>query len=123
MRRLHAQLWRPGWRFLYRILHLKWLQLQAKTGHSPVYRYSFDKVVPIEPGRDDQRRPGHCGRYGFAPHASDIGYVFFAFDSAPAITWKAEDRTLSDVMMTYWTNFARTGNPNGPSVPKLAAAL
>ncbi len=27
------------------------------------------------------------------------------------------DRTLSDQVMTYWTNFAKTGNPNGGSLP------
>ena len=25
---------------------------------------------------------------------------------------------LAEQMMTYWTNFARTGNPNGPRVPQ-----
>jgi para-nitrobenzyl esterase len=23
---------------------------------------------------------------------------------------------LSDIMVTYWTNFAKTGDPNGPNV-------
>ena len=29
-----------------------------------------------------------------------------------------EDRALSNLMMAYWVNFATTGNPNGPSVPR-----
>ncbi len=27
------------------------------------------------------------------------------------------DRKLSDQMMGYWTNFAKTGDPNGPGLP------
>ena len=29
----------------------------------------------------------------------------------------AEDGKLVDLMMGYWTNFAKTGNPNGPGLP------
>ena len=32
-------------------------------------------------------------------------------------TVRPEDRQLSEAMMTYWTNFAKTGDPNGPGVP------
>jgi para-nitrobenzyl esterase len=28
------------------------------------------------------------------------------------------DKTVSDQMQQYWTNFARTGDPNGGSLPK-----
>jgi para-nitrobenzyl esterase len=32
--------------------------------------------------------------------------------------WADRDRTLSDQMGQYWTNFAKTGNPNGVDLPK-----
>ncbi|MEO6994965.1 MAG: carboxylesterase family protein, partial [Lacunisphaera sp.] len=80
----------------------KWLELQGKTGKSPVYRYSFDRTVPIEPGRIINGAPATAADTG-APHASDIGYVFSAFDSAPTVPWTSEDRQLSEEMMTYWT--------------------
>ncbi len=30
---------------------------------------------------------------------------------------RPEDYKLSDLMQTFWTNFARTGDPNGAGVP------
>jgi len=47
----------------------------------------------------------------------EIEYVFGTLDSSPKVPWDATDRKLSDLMMTYWTNFARSGDPNGPTVP------
>jgi para-nitrobenzyl esterase len=32
-------------------------------------------------------------------------------------TVRPEDRKLSDEMMSYWTNFAKNGDPNGPGLP------
>jgi para-nitrobenzyl esterase len=34
----------------------------------------------------------------------------------PAAT--PEDEALSDMLRTYWTNFAGTGDPNGADLPK-----
>lgn len=31
--------------------------------------------------------------------------------------WGDDDRCYADAMMGYWVNFARTGNPNGESLP------
>jgi para-nitrobenzyl esterase len=30
---------------------------------------------------------------------------------------RLRDRKLSEQMMDYWTNFARTGDPNGKGLP------
>ena len=35
----------------------------------------------------------------------------------PNEPWTDEDRRIGDMMSSYWTNFARTGNPNGPGLP------
>ena len=35
-----------------------------------------------------------------------------------ARAWEASDRKLSDAITTYWSNFARTGNPNGRGLPR-----
>jgi para-nitrobenzyl esterase len=50
-------------------------------------------------------------------HSDEIEYVFGTLDSRPGSTWRPEDRKLSDQMQQYWTNFARTGDPNSPGLP------
>jgi len=36
----------------------------------------------------------------------------------PDIKFSDADRALSITMMRYWTNFAKTGNPNGAGLPE-----
>jgi para-nitrobenzyl esterase len=84
-----------------------WLESQTATGKAPAYRYEFDLVPPPDPAR-----PGRFGVF----HSDDIEYVFGNLDSRKGITWTPKDYAMSDQMMTYWTNFARTGNPNGNGV-------
>jgi para-nitrobenzyl esterase len=53
-----------------------------------------------------------------ARHAGEIEYVFGALElSLPKVPWEPADRKLSDAMTTYWSNFARTGDPNGNGLP------
>jgi len=87
----------------------KWLEAQTQTGHAPVYRYFFTLGSP-----GDRNHPASMGAF----HSDDIEYVFGTLDSRPGITVRPEDRSLSDQMQQYWTNFAKTGDPNGPNLPK-----
>ena len=81
----------------------KWIELQRTTGESTVYRYEFDNAPPTTPSR---------GAY----HSAEIEFVFEALPSKN-LPWRPEDTKLSDLMSTYWTNFAKTGDPNGPGTP------
>lgn len=86
----------------------RWVQEQVKTGGSPVYRYHF--MLPAPPSKF------HPGSFAF--HSDDIEYVFGTLDTRPGAVWRPEDRQLSNQIMTYWTNFARSGDPNGAGVPQ-----
>ena len=86
----------------------RWLEAQVQTGEAPVYRYHFELGSP-----GDKIHPAVLG----APHSDEIEYVFGTLDSRPGAKWRPEDRKLSNEMGEYWTNFARTGNPNGDSLP------
>jgi para-nitrobenzyl esterase len=85
----------------------KWIEAHKKTGESPIYRYHFE--LAASPSKF------HPGSFAF--HSDDIEYVFGTLDTRPGATVRPEDRKLSEQMMSYWTNFARTGDPNGPGLP------
>jgi para-nitrobenzyl esterase len=87
----------------------RWLEAQVKTGKAPVYRYFFALASP-----GDRNHPVSAGAF----HSDDIEYVFGTLDSRPEAKWRPEDRALSEQMGQYWTNFAKTGDPNGPGLPK-----
>jgi para-nitrobenzyl esterase len=94
----------------------KWIEVHAKTGRAHVYRYSFDRKIPVAPDAKINGTPATSRDVG-ARHAGEIEYVFGTLDSIKDVSWQASDRKLSDAMITYWTNFARTGNPNGGGLP------
>lgn len=52
-----------------------------------------------------------------ADHGHEIPYVMGEplLDRLPDI-WTDNERKVSAMLMAYWTNFAKTGNPNGPSL-------
>jgi para-nitrobenzyl esterase len=74
----------------------------------PVYRYVFNYVPENARGRV----PG-------AAHSDELKYVFgnFRRDETLKIDYTFADRAVAALIGRYWTNFAKTGNPNGPGVP------
>lgn len=70
----------------------------ADTG-APAWTYFFSRVPP-----SDTQTLG-------AFHAAEIPFVFDSHEEVLGLT--EDDAALTDAMMTYWTNFAKTGNPNG----------
>lgn len=84
-----------------------WMEAQKKSGKQLVYRYRFDQSLPAPD------KPEGLGAY----HSGEIEYVFGQLDSKH-LPWRVEDRKLSAEMQKYWTNFARTGDPNGPGLPQ-----
>ncbi len=85
-----------------------WARLQARTGKSPVYVYYFG----LRPPYADAPRFADWG----AAHGAEVPYVFGNLEPGAfpgGMQWRPLDRIVSDRLMTYWTNFAKTGNPNG----------
>jgi para-nitrobenzyl esterase len=70
-----------------------------------VYTYYFDRVIPW---------PAHPEFGAF--HTSEVPYVFNTILKIDR-PWTAVDRTVADQVSSYWSNFAKTGNPNGPGLP------
>lgn len=81
--------------------------LHSSPGHH-VYVYRFLRSIPGK-GQDT------LGSF----HGLELPYVFGSFDQ-PAWNWlpfQAVDFKLGELIRDYWTNFAKTGNPNGPDLP------
>lgn len=92
-----------------------WWAAEAVSGQIPVYYYRFDY--------DQHFAPHRIG----AAHEVEIPFVFGSLDRSlntifmtralpiifPTKALQKKARPLSDAMMSYWTNFARTGDPNG----------
>jgi len=79
--------------------NMLWLDLNARKPKHTMYFYRFDPDIP---GWDD---PG-------AFHSSDL---WFAFETL-AKCWRpftGKHYDLARQMCNYWTNFARSGDPNG----------
>jgi para-nitrobenzyl esterase len=85
----------------------KWVEAQSKS-EAPVYRFRFD--LPATPSETHPE-----GKYAF--HSDELEYVFGTLDARRGATWRPEDRKLSEQIVSYWTNFARTGDPNGIGLP------
>lgn len=86
----------------------QWIEAHTRTGQSPIYRYRFE--LPATPS---EMHPE--GKYAF--HSDELEYVFNTLDTRHGAQWRADDRKLSELMVRYWTNFARTGDPNGQGLP------
>ena len=89
-----------------------WVRLHAKTGKSKVYYYYFDQHPDY---------PEDSPRYGYgSPHGQDVAYVFGHLDASNPQTTQS-DSEISEAMVTYWTNFAKYGDPNSEGVPEWPA--
>ena len=80
----------------------------SQAGNSS-YQFQFSRVAP---GKESVG----------AAHGSELPYVFGTLTAAGSGRSQAKyddtDRAVSGQMQQYWTNFAKTGNPNGSSLPQ-----
>jgi para-nitrobenzyl esterase len=87
----------------------------ARTG-SPAFVYQFAYVADAQRAISDG--VGHAGElpyvFGIAGFSRQPGMAIAARMATP------KDLGIVSMMQTYWTNFAKTGNPNGQGVPPWA---
>lgn len=81
----------------------------AAAGRGRVFFYQFSRTPPFRQG----------DRYfGLgATHGMEMPYVFDHLDQQQ-VAWTAKDRELAATIPAYWTNFAKTGDPNGTNLPQ-----
>ncbi len=70
------------------------------TAGNPTWEYQFDRAIPPHPK---------------TAHSGELAYVFGNLrpTGSQAGDFDAVDRKISSAIETYWSNFAKTGNPNG----------
>jgi len=88
-----------------------WARLQSRKGRGAAYVYYFDHRTPQSPNG--------------AWHSDEIAYVFrnlgasgFRNRGAPGPAPRPEDVAMSELVSSYWINFAKSGDPNGPGLPR-----
>jgi para-nitrobenzyl esterase len=108
---------RDSWRHLqteegFSWQSVTWARLNRQSAAHKTFLYVFSHVPPFPP----------YTKIGVA-HGAELSYVF---GFPPASTFfkvespfrASRDVHIRDVIQTYWTNFAKTGDPNGNNVPK-----
>lgn len=81
---------------------IQWSLMQQKLGRKPSYVYYFARKLP--------------GDDAGAFHSSELWYVFHTYERCWRPLTEA-DAALSDEMVAYWSNFMKTGDPNGDGLP------
>ena len=79
-----------------------WARMQSKQGKGKAFVYYYDHHAPNVDG---------------SGHGSDVPYAFQTLSGGRGGAPTPEDLKLSDAISSYWVNFAKTGDPNGPGLP------
>jgi para-nitrobenzyl esterase len=89
----------------FTLLARTWARLTTRVG-GRAYLYQFTHVTPYG-------AKGGLGSF----HAAEIAFVFNNLDRSNGPLDAAEQK-LAETMSTYWTTFARTGDPNAEGMPQ-----
>ena len=86
-----------------------WTWGRLQSGHGRAYFYHFMRSPPFPKGSINHD-------WG-ASHFAELWYMFDHLDQE-AWAWSATDRQLAHLMASYWTNFVKSGDPNGEGLPR-----
>jgi len=87
---------------------------QSFSNLTQTYRYEFDDTTAPTPGGGAASLPVSISMGAY--HGSELQYLF-KMTSLPGPKNPSQQK-LSDQMIQYWSNFVKTGNPNGPGLPE-----
>ncbi len=97
-----------------------WARHVAAAADADAYLYFVDHAPPVfrlylhdRPELDGEGGPRRFGAY----HSGDLAYVFGNVDLV-GVNWGERDREVASLLAGYWTNFAKTGDPNGEGLPE-----
>jgi para-nitrobenzyl esterase len=86
----------------------QWAKMNRDGKAKPAYLYHYIHW-PAEPATP-------CGYGCKAGHSAELRFVFDHLGQ-DARHWTDFDRAMADRIVRYWTNFAKTGDPNGGGLP------
>jgi para-nitrobenzyl esterase len=84
-------------------VHMRFVGQRNAQAGEPTWLYHFTRLPPS--------KKQTIGAF----HAAEISFVFDSHLRGMQLT--EGDRKLTDYMVAYWTNFAKTGNPNAEGLP------
>lgn len=82
-----------------------WASAWKQKARSNVYTYFWTHTPPDPRG---------------ASHSAELRYVFNTLDQFD-MPWTQQDREAAERMSSYWSNFVKHGDPNGPGLPQWPA--
>lgn len=85
-----------------------WARLHSARDTNKVFSYRFERQPPFP--SDSIYRSWRAG------HFVELWYMFGHLGQQ-RWNWSRADVELSSRMIGYWTNFVKTGDPNGPGLP------
>lgn len=88
--------------------------LTISSPRNPVYQYEF--MHPLKSGWGN--RYSFCE--GHSCHGAELAFVFAP--AASKANFSPEEQALSNQIISYWTNFVKTGNPNGSNLSSWSPA-
>lgn len=110
-------------------------RLHADTG-MPVYRYKYNHARPAMSAKMAGKTAALAGGVkeqteaekkmqelyakftSGAVHSADIEYAMGNLQTNEFYEWNEDDYAISDLFLSYYANFCKTGNPNGEGLPQ-----
>lgn len=108
----------------------------ATTSNQPVYRYKYnharpqvsskmgDMVAALAGGVREKTAEEKAAEKLEKPaepvgavHSADIEYAMGNLETNEFYEWQPEDFAISELFLSYYANFCKTGNPNGEGLP------